>query len=252
MCPLSEPTPLTAIIVDDEAPARALICEYLAAHPDVSVVAECANGFEGVKAVTEIKPDLLFLDIQMPKLDGFEVLDLIGQDVACVIFTTAHDEHALRAFDVHAVDYLLKPFGAERFAEALTLARARIRQTQPIPVRELLKTHRDPAAPDRLLIRDRSNVHVISLEQIDYIESQDDYVCIHAAGRSYLKEQTLEELEAQLATKGFIRIHRRFILNISRLAKIELAEKDARSAILKDNTQLPISRSGYAKLRVLL
>jgi two-component system LytT family response regulator len=249
---LSEPTHLTAIIVDDEAPARALIREYLSAHSDVSVVAECANGFEAVKAVSEAKPHILFLDIQMPKLDGFEVLDLIGQDAACVIFTTAHDEHALRAFDVHAVDYLLKPFGAERFAEALMRARSRIRQTEPVPVRELLKTHRDAGAPDRLLIRDRSNVHVIPLEQIDYIEAQDDYVCIHAAGRSYLKEQTLGELEVQLAEKGFLRIHRRFIMNISRLAKIELAEKDARLAILKDNTQLPISRSGYAKLRVLL
>jgi two-component system LytT family response regulator len=249
---LSEPQPLSAIVVDDEAPARAVIREYLTAYPDIRVVAECTNGFEAVKAVSEAKPHLLFLDIQMPKLDGFEVLDLIGQDAACVIFTTAHDEHALRAFDVHAVDYLLKPFSAERFAEALVRARSRICQTESVPVRELLKTHRDAGAPDRLLIRDRSNVHVIPLEQIDYIEAQDDYVCIRAAGRSYLKEQALGELEVQLAAKGFVRIHRRFILNISRLAKIELAEKYARSAILKDNTQLPISRSGYAKLRALL
>lgn len=249
---MSEPQPLSAIVVDDEAPARAVIREYLTAYPDIRVVAECTNGFEAVKAVSEAKPHLLFLDIQMPKLDGFEVLDLIGQDAACVIFTTAHDEHALRAFDVHAVDYLLKPFSAERFAEALVRARSRICQTESVPVRELLKTHRDAGAPDRLLIRDRSNVHVIPLEQIDYIEAQDDYVCIRAAGRSYLKEQALGELEVQLAAKGFVRIHRRFILNISRLAKIELAEKYARSAILKDNTQLPISRSGYAKLRALL
>jgi two-component system LytT family response regulator len=250
--PLNEAAQFTAIIVDDEAPARALIREYLSAHPDVTVVAECSNGFEAVKAAGELKPHLLFLDIQMPKLDGFEVLDLIGRDTVSVIFTTAYDEHALRAFNVHAVDYLLKPFSAERFAEALMLARSRTRQSNPVPIRELLETHREGASIDRLLIRDRSNVHVIPVEQIDYIESQDDYVSIRVAGRSFLKEQTLEELEEQLAAKGFLRIHRRYILNVSRLAKIELSEKDSRVAILKDKTELPISRSGYVKLRALL
>jgi two-component system, LytTR family, response regulator len=243
---------LTAVIIDDEAPARALIREYLEQHADVRVVAECTNGLEAVKAANELKPDLLFLDIQMPKLDGFEVLDLIGRDAASVVFTTAYDEYALRAFEVHAVDYLLKPFGPERFAEALSLARARISTHQPIPAREMLETHREGAVLDRLLIRDRSNVHVIPVDQIDYIEAQDDYVSIRAAGRSYLKEQTLGELEEQLASKGFLRIHRRFILNVSRLAKIELSEKDSRIAILNDKTELPISRSGYAKLRDLL
>jgi two-component system LytT family response regulator len=247
-----EPKQLTVVIVDDEAPARALIREYLEQHSDVRVVAECTNGLEAVKAANELKPDLLFLDIQMPKLDGFEVLDLIGRDAAGVVFTTAYDDYALRAFEVHAVDYLLKPFGPERFAESLHLARSRISQRQPIPARELLETHREGSAIDRLLIRDRSNVHVIPVDQIDYIEAQDDYVSIRAAGRSYLKEQTLGELEEQLAAKGFLRIHRRFILNVSRLAKIELSEKDSRIAILNDKTELPISRSGYAKLRDLL
>jgi two-component system LytT family response regulator len=249
---MTEPSHLTVVIVDDEAPARALIREYLEQHPDMQVVAECTNGLEAVKAANELKPDLLFLDIQMPKLDGFEVLDLIGRDAAGVVFTTAYDQYALRAFDVHAVDYLLKPFGAERFADALKLARLRITKRQPIPARELLDTHREGAALDRLLIRDRSNVHVIPVEQIDYIEAQDDYVSIRAGGRNYLKEQTLGDLEEQLASKGFLRIHRRFILNVSRLAKIELSEKDSRIAILNDKTELPISRSGYAKLRDLL
>lgn len=247
-----EPKQLNVMIIDDEAPARALIREYLKQHTDLCVVAECTNGLEAVKAANELKPDLLFLDIQMPKLDGFEVLDLIGRDTAGVVFTTAHDDYALRAFEVHAVDYLLKPFGPERFAEALQLARLRITQRQPIPARELLETHREGAAIDRLLIRDRSHVHVIPVDQIDYIEAQDDYVSIRAAGRSYLKEQTLGELEGQLAARGFLRIHRRFILNVSRLAKIELSEKDSRVAILNDKTELPISRSGYAKLRDLL
>ena len=246
------PKPLTVVIVDDEAPARELIREYLEQHADVQVVAECTNGLEAVKAANEFKPDLLFLDIQMPKLDGFEVLDLIGRDTAGVVFTTAYDEYALRAFEVHAVDYLLKPIGPERFAEALQLARARISRHQPVPARELLETHREGSPVDRLLIRDRSHVHVIPVEQIDYVEAQDDYVSIRAAGRSYLKEQTLGELEAQLAAKGFLRIHRRYILNVSRLAKIELSEKDSRVAVLHDKTELPISRSGYVKLRELL
>jgi two-component system LytT family response regulator len=249
---MNEITQLKAIVVDDEAPARALIREYLMQHADIKVVAECSNGFEAVKAASELKPDLLFLDIQMPKLDGFEVLDLIGRDAASVIFTTAYDEYALRAFNVHAVDYLLKPFGAERFDEALELARMRVRNADALPIRELLEAHREGAAIDRVLIRDRSNVHVIPVEQIDYVEAQDDYVSIRAAGRSYLKEQTLGELEAQLAGKGFLRIHRRYVLNVSRLAKIELSEKDSRIAILNDKTQLPISRSGYTKLRGLL
>ena len=249
---MNEAAQLTAIIIDDEAPARALIREYLSSHADVEVVAECANGFEAVKAASELKPDLLLLDIQMPKLDGFEVLELIGPDTAGVIFTTAFDEYALRAFNVHAVDYLLKPFAAERFAEAMQLARERIQRADPVPARELLETHREGNPLDRLLVRDRSNVHVIPVEQIDFIEAQDDYVSIRAAGRSYLKEQTLGELESQLEAKGFLRIHRRYILNVSRLAKIELSEKDNRIAILKDKTELPISRSGYVKLRALL
>jgi two-component system LytT family response regulator len=244
--------PLTVVIVDDEAPARALVREYLQQHSDVQVVGECVNGLEAVKAANELKPDLLILDIQMPKLDGFEVLDLIGADATGVVFTTAHDDYALRAFEVHAVDYLLKPFGPERFAESLRLARARIAQHEPIPARELLEAHREGTVVDRILIRDRSHVHVIPVEQIDYVEAQDDYVSIRAAGRNYLKEQTLGELEVQLAAKGFVRIHRRFILNVSRLSKIELSEKDNRVAILNDKTELPISRSGYAKLRELL
>jgi len=238
---MNEKTPLTAIVVDDEAPARALIREYLSQHSDINVVAECPNGFEAVRAASELKPDLLFLDIQMPKLDGFEVLDLIGRDTASVIFTTAYDEYALRAFDVHAVDYLLKPFDAARFAEALELARSRAQRRDPLPSRDLLETIREGAPLDRVLIRDRSNVHVIPVEQIDYIEAQDDYVSIRAAGRSYLKEQTLGELEEQLAARGFLRIHRRYILNVSRLAKIELSEKDSRIAILNDKTELMIA-----------
>lgn len=243
---------LTAIIVDDEAPARALLKEYLEAHADVELLAECANGFEAVKAANAKKPDLLILDVQMPKLDGFEVLELLGSETRGVIFTTAHDEYALKAFTVHAVDYLLKPFSAERFAEALKLARSRLLARESVPAQALAETRREGEALERLLIRDRGNVHVIPVSDIDYLESQDDYVAVRAAGKQYLKEQPISELERQLPAGLFVRIHRRYLLNVSRLAKIELAEKDNRIAILKDKTQLPISRSGYQKLRDIL
>jgi two-component system LytT family response regulator len=249
---MSEDGVFSVIVVDDEAPARGLVREFLAEHADMKLVAECANGFEAVKAANALNPDLIILDVQMPKLDGFEVLDLLGAETRSVIFTTAFDSYALRAFNVHAIDYLLKPFSAERFAEALVLARTRLGKSEPVPARELLETRRDGAPLDRLLIRDRSNVHVIPIDQVDFVESQDDYVSIRAAGKSYLKEQTISDLERQLPPQGFVRIHRRYLLNIARLAKIELSEKDSRIAILLDKTQLPISRSGYAKLRAVL
>jgi two-component system LytT family response regulator len=243
---------IRAVIVDDEELARALLRELLAAHPDIEVIAECANGFEAVKAVNEQKPDLLLLDIQMPKLDGFDVLELIGGDVA-VIFVTAYDSFAIRAFEVHAVDYLLKPFGAERLADALDRARARVAVQERPPIRELVTAaaRREPPLT-RVLIRDRSDVHVIPVEKIDYIEAQDDYAAFKVAGRTLLKEQTLGELETLLDPRRFVRIHRRYLLNVSRLSKIESSPTDSRSAVLTTGDELPISRSGYARLRGLL
>jgi two-component system LytT family response regulator len=248
----SLPPALRVAIVDDEPLARGILREMLAAHQDIEIAAECANGFEAVKAVAEVKPDLLFLDIQMPKLDGFDVLELVGSETP-VVFVTAYDEFALKAFDVHAVDYLLKPFGAERLADALTRARTRIASREAPAVLPLLAAARAERSPlQRILIRDRADVHVIPVGKIDYLESQDDYVAVNAGGRTYLKEQTLSELEALLDGAVFVRIHRRYILNLSRLAKLELAVTDSRIAILTDGTQLPVSRSGYGRLRELL
>ena len=239
-------------VIDDEALARQILRELLGAHADIEIVAECANGFEAVKAAAELTPDLLLLDIQMPKLDGFDVLELVGSRIP-VIFVTAYDSYAIRAFEVHAVDYLLKPFSAERLAEALDRARERIRSREGPPVRELLSTARADRVPiQRVLIRDRADVHVIPVDKIDYVESQDDYVAVKTGGRSYLKEQTLSELEALLDPRAFVRIHRRYVLNLTRLAKIDLGVTDNRVAILTDGTQLPISRTGYARLRELL
>jgi two-component system, LytTR family, response regulator len=243
---------IRAIIVDDEELARRVLREFLAEHADISLVAECANGFEAVKAVAELQPDLLLLDVQMPKLDGFDVVELIG-DSTPVVFVTAYDNFALRAFDVHAVDYLLKPFDGERLSAALERVRERLRVRQAQPLRELVATARAAQLPiDRILVRDRADVHVVQVDKIDYIEAQDDYVGIWTAGRMLLKEQTLGELERSLSRDQFLRIHRRYLLNITRLAKIEQTASESRVAILADGSQLPISKTGYARLRALL
>jgi two-component system LytT family response regulator len=244
-----------AVIVDDEAPARMLLKEYLAAWPDIEVVAECANGFEAVKAVTEQKPDLLFLDIQMPKLDGFEVLELLAGslDRTAVVFATAHDEFAVRAFEVHAVDYLLKPYGIERLQEAVSRARARLAATaSAAPPKALQEEARKARALERILIRDGAQVHVLPLGQIDYMEAQDDYIAFHAGGRTHLKEQTLADLEASLDPMRFVRVHRSYIVPVDRIARVELYAKDSRVAILRDGTRLPVSRAGYQRLNSLL
>jgi two-component system LytT family response regulator len=249
---MNDGQPLRVVIVDDEPLARAVIREYLKPHPGVDVVAECGNGFEAVKAVSELSPDLMFLDVQMPKLDGFEVLELIGRSVP-VVFTTAFDKYALRAFEVHAVDYLLKPFDEARFAEALSRARARIQAKEVVAVDELVSDARPRTGPvERVLIRDGSQVHVLPVERIDYVEAQDDYVCFKADGKDYLKDQTMAAVEASLDPNRFVRIHRSYLLNIERIARVELYAKDSRVAILRDGRRLPVSRAGYARLAKLL
>jgi two-component system, LytTR family, response regulator len=243
---------LRVVIVDDEPLARGVVREFAGRQPGVEVVAECANGFEAVKAVTDLSPDLMFLDVQMPKLDGFEVLELLGRSVP-VIFTTAYDKYALRAFDVHAIDYLMKPFSEERFAEALSRARGRLAGREEMPIETLLAEARPRTGPlERVLIRDGSQVHVIPVERVDYVEAQDDYVCIKADGRDYLKDQTMGAIEAQLDPARFVRIHRSYLLNIERIARVELYAKDSRVAILRDGRRLPVSRAGYARLAKLL
>ena len=243
---------IRAVVVDDEALSRALILEYLAEHPDVEVVGECANGFEAVRAVTELVPDLLFLDVQMPKLDGFEVLELVGADVD-VIFVTAYDQYALRAFEVHAVDYLLKPFGAGRFAAALDEVRARLARAERAPVSRIVASARPEGAHrERLLIRSGTTVEVVPVGRIDYVLARDDYVGVMAGGRELLKQQTLADLAGQLDPERFVRIHRSCVLNLDRLARLEAGTRQSTVAVLKDGTQLPVSRSGYARLNELL
>jgi two-component system LytT family response regulator len=244
---------LRVIIVDDEEPARRLLREYLEDSPDVSVVAECGNGFEAVKAASDHNPDLVLLDIQMPKLDGFEVAELLDRNLP-IVFVTAHDEHALRAFEIHAVDYLLKPVSAERLAEALQQVRERIGRGEEAPSLEDVTAAARPGGQrlERILVRDGSEVRVIPADSVDYIEARDDTVAIHAAGKTHLKAQRLATLEEGLDPKRFIRVHRSFILNVDRLRSIELYAKDSRIAILADGAKVPVSRSGYTRLRELL
>jgi two-component system LytT family response regulator len=261
--------PLRILIIDDEEPARRLLREYLAGIPGVAVAAECANGFEAVKAVAEHDPDLLLLDIQMPKLDGFEVLELLDHEVP-VIFVTAHDEYSIRAFEVHAVDYLLKPFGSDRLQTAIERARERVRgfraggvpvaarsgltgPSATLPETRAAREIRAQKRPlERVLVKDGARVHVIPVETIRFIEAQDDYVSIATAKGKHLKQQTLNELEAAMDARRFVRIHRSFLLNVDFLARVEAFTKDSRVAILSDGTQLPVSRSGYERLRRLL
>jgi two-component system LytT family response regulator len=240
--------PLRVVIVDDEALARGVLHEYLAARSDVEIVAECANGFEAVKAVADLSPDLLLLDVQMPKLNGFEVLELVARDVA-VVFTTAYDEYALRAFEVHAVDYLLKPISAERLNDALRRARERLGRVGTAAAQQLTAAAQPASEPvTRVLIRDGSRVHVVPVSKIDYVQAQDDYVSFRVDGKDLLKEQTLGDLEASLDPAAFVRIHRSFILNVERLVRVELDERENRVAVLADGSRLPVSRAGYARL----
>jgi two-component system LytT family response regulator len=242
----------TAVIVDDEELARDLLKEYLTDHPDIEIIGEYGNGFDAVKAVSERAPDILFLDIQMPKLSGFEVLELL-EDPPEVVFVTAYDQYALKAFDVHAADYLLKPFSKERLQEALEHVVSRLKADKRSTYAGIARAARPKGELlERILIKEGSKVHVFPAEKVDYMEAQDDYVSFRVDGRSYLKLQRLSELEVSLEPKRFVRIHRSFILNIDRLAKLELFAKDSRTAVLKDGTQLPVSKSGYDKLKALL
>jgi two-component system LytT family response regulator len=238
---------MRVIIVDDEDLARGLVREFLGQHADIEIVAECANGFDAVKAITELEPDLVFLDIQMPKLNGFEVVELAGRRTRYV-FVTAYDQYALKAFDVHAVDYLLKPFSQQRFSEAVAHARGSLGAGVDAVVSEALARNKPL---ERVLIRDGARVHVVGVDKIDFIEAQDDYVQIHAEGKGYLKNQRLAELETQLDAGAFVRIHRSYILNIGCISRIEQG-KDSHSAVLKDGTRLPISRSGLQKVKALI
>ena len=242
---------LRTLIVDDEELARKVLRELLGLHEEIEIIAECKNGLEAVKAVSLHKPDLLFLDVQMPKLTGFDVLELIGNQIS-TIFVTAYDEYAMKAFEVHAVDYLLKPVGKDRLAAALERVKARPGEKLPAPA-ELAAASR-PAGQfaERLVVKDGTRVTLIPVAKLEYAEAQDDYVALASEGRKHLKQQTIASLEASLDPNEFVRIHRSYIVSLERVTRIEPYGKDSRVAVLSSGVRLPVSRAGYARLQALL
>jgi two-component system, LytTR family, response regulator len=240
-----------ALIVDDEELARKLLREMLSSHPEIEIAGECGNGMEAVKAAAETKPDLLFLDVQMPKLSGFDVLELIERGGVSVIFVTAYDQYAMKAFDVHAVDYLLKPFSRERFEAALE--RAKRAKSIKVDAAELAVATR-PAGQyaERIVVKDGTKVSLIPVGKLDYAEALDDYVSLASEGKKHLKQQTISGLELMLDPALFVRIHRSYVVNLERVSRIEPYGKDTRVAILANGVRLPVSRAGYGRLKKLL
>jgi two-component system LytT family response regulator len=239
------------LVVDDEEPARLLLTEILSRSPGVEVVAACANGFEAVRAAAEHKPDAAFLDIEMPKLDGFETMELLDPAIA-VVFVTAYDHYAVKAFDAEAVDYVLKPYRPERLLEALKRARERARLRRPDPARLARALRPAGTYRTRLAVRDGSDVHVLPASRIDFLEARDDAVLVRAEGKSYRLTQTLASLAETLDPARFLRVHRSYVLNVDRLRRLELYSKNSHVAILADGARIPVSREGHAKLRELL
>ncbi len=234
------------IIIDDEPLARMIVKEYLSELSDFELIAECNDGFEGVKKINELKPDLIFLDIQMPKINGFEMLEIISH-VPKVIFTTAFDEYAIKAFESNAVDYLLKPFTQERFNSAIQKVNQNLLPNSIEKIIDVPNKFREENS--RIVVKEGSEISIIPTESIDYIEAYDDYVKIYLGSKYHLKKKTLAFYENQLDASNFIRIHRSFILNITKLNKIESMEKNAYNAVLTSGKRIPISRTMYPILK---
>lgn len=239
---------MRTIIIDDEPLARSLLAELLEEEKDIQIIGECGDGFDGLKSVQELQPDLIFLDIQMPKITGFEMLELLDTPPK-VIFTTAYDEYALKAFDVNAVDYLLKPVNPQRLQKALDKARAgndydtqQIRQKLP----------QLPEQTQRIVVKVNGNIKILPLAEIFYLESADDYVKVHTGDKYYLKHQTMGRFETQLPPQQFVRIHRSYMANVQHIHKLDLYEKDQYCVVLRNDARLPVSRSGYSKLKEVL
>lgn len=239
------------VLIDDEPLARSIVKEYLEPYTDILVVAECNNGYEGLKAIMTHKPDLIFLDIQMPKISGFEMLELL-EYVPSVIFATAFDEFAIKAFEANAVDYLLKPFSKERLDTALEKWRAKAIDKTPNQkqMQSLIESiGKQPEEKSRIVVRSNSEISILPVNDVVYIEAYDDYVKIFTKDSYFLKKKTMNYYESVLDPTQFFRTHRSFIINLQQLTKIEPLEKNTYVALLKSGKKIPLSRTGYAKLR---
>jgi two-component system, LytTR family, response regulator len=241
-----------ALLVDDEELARKLLREMLSTHSEIEIAAECANGMEAVKAAAELSPDLLFLDVQMPKLTGFDVLELVDASKLAVIFVTAYDQYAMKAFEVHALDYLLKPFSRERFESALERAKTQRPETRAEPYSLAATARPSGQFLERIVVKDGTKVSLIPVKKLDYAEALDDYVSLVSEGKKLLKQQTISGLETALDPTVFVRIHRSYLVNIERVVRIEPYAKDSKVAVLSNGAKLPVSRAGSARLKKLL
>ena len=242
---------MRAILIDDEPLARLVVTEYLKAWPQIEVIQECNDGFEGVKAIVQHRPDLIFLDIQMPKVNGFEMLELVD-DPPAVIFTTAFDEYAIRAFEEHAIDYLLKPFNQQRFDKAIQKF---IDQFEPAQTaqstKELLDSLPSPST-ERIVVKTGTKIKIIPVSDVIFLAADDDYVSIHTSEGSYLKNKTMAYFEQMLDPRQFVRVHRSYILKVQEITRIDPYEKETHIAILKSGDKIPVSKTGYSKLKLTL
>lgn len=245
---------IKAIIIDDEQLARDIIRAYLKPFDQIEIVKECGDGFQGLKAIQEEQPDLIFLDIQMPKITGFEMLELI-EEPPVVIFSTAFDQYAIKAFESNATDYLLKPYSEERFGEAVKKAIEKIanKKSPKAELQTLQEKHKEAGETlDRMVVKTGNKIHILSLDQISHFQAQDDYVEIHSDQGKYLKQMRMKHLEEALPEGEFVRVHRSHIVRVKSIEKLELYEKDSYLVTLKSGAQLPVSRSGHSKLKEVL
>ncbi|MEO1051766.1 MAG: LytTR family transcriptional regulator DNA-binding domain-containing protein [Bacteroidota bacterium] len=245
---------IRTVIIDDEPLARDIIKTYLKNHSDIDIMRECEDGFQGIKAINELNPDLVFLDIQMPKITGFEMLELL-EKTPVIIFSTAYDQYAIKAFEANATDYLLKPYAQTRFDEALQKAREKLNnKSRPVEdAKELVEKVRENYEElDRIVVKVGHKIHILPIESIHYFEAQDDYVAMHTAEQKFLKQMTMKYLESHLSSDQFVRIHRSYIVAVNEIARLEHYEKDSYMAILKDGKQLSVSRAGHIRLKEAL
>ncbi|HUZ58218.1 MAG TPA: LytTR family transcriptional regulator DNA-binding domain-containing protein [Hanamia sp.] len=240
---------MKVVIIDDEPLARELVKEYLHSFPDVELLGECNDGFEGVKAIQEYQPDLIFLDIQMPKINGFEMLELI-ETPPSVIFTTAFDEFAIKAFESNAIDYLLKPFSKERFDKAIHKYLQHTDALSPQPVVETAA--QSPSQQNRVVVKDGSKIKIIPVNKIHYLEAADDYVKIITDDGTFLKKRTMSFFEQSLSRFYFVRVHRSYIANTQLITRIDAYEKDSHLLLLTTGAKIPVSKAGYMKLKEVL
>ncbi|WP_131537325.1 LytR/AlgR family response regulator transcription factor [Pedobacter nototheniae] len=241
---------IRTILIDDEPLARDIVKHYLSDYKDIEIIAECNDGFEGLKAISSHKPDLIFLDIQMPKISGFEMLELVENKPA-VIFTTAFDEFAIKAFEVNAVDYLLKPIDKTRFDQAMQKLPSRLNQSENTEA-VLDAAALSPAQNNRVVVKKDGVIKIIPVADINYLEADDDYVKLSTVDGSFYKNKTMSFFEQTLDATQFIRIHRSYIINLAQVTKIELKEKDSYVVLLKSDIWLPVSKTGYVKLKAAL